>query len=306
MLKDGIIYTGPLFDRISPGPLGVRRYERPRCHNGYTLFSTALGNTEYLVDMNGMVVHTWPCTHSQLAELLPNGNLLVDNYGNWLEEKDPDGNTLWMWKEQPGIFGDEKTAIGGVEDNSDGSDDTVVCEILDGPVGRDPEDGTGTDRGLVQIPLGIDRIARRAEQSIVLCEEGRLAVRRDPEYPGSPSPWRRSDIGHVDVAGGVDGHTAGGYRDLCDDGGYGAGAFCLGRRRCRRRRRAGWSRGRWTGRGLDRHILAAGRGDQHRDGNDGSAAAEGETNHSSCLWYRSHPMNRRASSSSSAVSGAPW
>ena len=40
--------------------------------------------------MRGLVVHTWAVTHSNVAELLPNGNLFTHNCGSWLEEKTPD------------------------------------------------------------------------------------------------------------------------------------------------------------------------------------------------------------------------
>lgn len=98
MFMDGVILTAPRRDRLCPGPMGVRTYVRHKCFRGYTLFSTAFGNTEYLIDMNGMVVHCWPVTHSQYAELLPNGNLLVDNYDAGLEELDPHGERLWLWE----------------------------------------------------------------------------------------------------------------------------------------------------------------------------------------------------------------
>jgi hypothetical protein len=78
--------------------MGVRTYVRHKCFRGYTLFSTAFGNTEYLIDMNGMVVHAWPVSHSQYAELLPNGDLMVDNYDAGLEVLDPKGNRLWLWE----------------------------------------------------------------------------------------------------------------------------------------------------------------------------------------------------------------
>jgi len=48
--------------------------------------------------MNGMVVHTWPVMHSQYAEILPNGNLLVDNYGYGLQELTPLGEQVWSWE----------------------------------------------------------------------------------------------------------------------------------------------------------------------------------------------------------------
>ncbi len=98
MYQDGIIYTGFPSDRIAPGRLGVRRFDRRRAWRGFTLFSPAFGYTEYLIDMMGMVVHTWPVNHSQLAELLFDGNLLVDDYGSGLKELSPDGKEVWSWK----------------------------------------------------------------------------------------------------------------------------------------------------------------------------------------------------------------
>ena len=97
MFIDGMIVTAPPRDRLSPGPLGVRKHVNHKCLRGYTLFSPAFGYTEYLIDMNGMVVHSWPVTHTQYAELLPNGNLMVDNYGHGIEELAPNGDRLWDW-----------------------------------------------------------------------------------------------------------------------------------------------------------------------------------------------------------------
>ena len=98
MYSDGVIHTGSPMDRISPGALGLRTYDKSRASPGYTLFSTAFGYTEFLIDIRGMVVHTWPVVHSQLAEILPNGNLLVDDYGNGLQELEPDGGVAWKWE----------------------------------------------------------------------------------------------------------------------------------------------------------------------------------------------------------------
>ncbi len=98
MLVDGKIFTASPMDRLAPGRLGVRTYDKSKASPGYTLFSTAFGYTEYLIDMGGMVVHTWPVVHSQLAEILPNGNLLVDNYGSGLEELEPSGEVVWSWE----------------------------------------------------------------------------------------------------------------------------------------------------------------------------------------------------------------
>ena len=98
MLIDGMIVTAPFRDQLRPGPLGVRTYVPEKCFRGYTMFSTAFGSTEYLIDMNGMVVHTWPVNHSQVAQLLPNGNLMAGNYDNWVEEVSPKGERLWIWE----------------------------------------------------------------------------------------------------------------------------------------------------------------------------------------------------------------
>ena len=99
MFKDGKIFTSPSMDRISPGPLGVRTYDKDKVFRGYTLFSPAFGNVEYLIDMNGLVAHTWPVVRSQLGEILPNGHLLVDNYvDGCLYELLPDGSNVWSWK----------------------------------------------------------------------------------------------------------------------------------------------------------------------------------------------------------------
>ncbi len=98
MYKEGKIFTSSPMDRLEAGRLGVRTYRKGKVWPGYTLFSPAFGSTEYLVDMNGMVVHTWPCIHSQLAELLPNGNLVVDDYGHGLAERRPDGEVVWRWQ----------------------------------------------------------------------------------------------------------------------------------------------------------------------------------------------------------------
>ena len=98
MFVDHHILTAPPMDRVSPGPLGVRTCARSRCFDGYTLFSPAFGYTEYLIDLNGMVIHTWPVTKSQLAELRPDGRLLVDHYGSGLDELLPDGTRAWNWE----------------------------------------------------------------------------------------------------------------------------------------------------------------------------------------------------------------
>ena len=106
MFVDGRIVTAPPRDRLSPGPLGVRTHIPHRCFRGYTLFNPAFGSRAYLIDMNGLVVHTWPARHSQYAELLPNGDLLMDKYTGLifeegergLEQLAPDGQRVWNWE----------------------------------------------------------------------------------------------------------------------------------------------------------------------------------------------------------------
>ncbi len=97
MFVDGYLLTGGEKLRLDSGTYGVRKYVPEKCSNGFTLFSPAYGYTEYLIDMRGLVVHTWNVTHSDVAELLPNGNLLTHNDNNWLEELGADGSVVWGW-----------------------------------------------------------------------------------------------------------------------------------------------------------------------------------------------------------------
>jgi hypothetical protein len=99
MYTDGMLVTGGEVTRLHSEPYGVRRYAATRCDPGYTLFSPAWGNREYLIDMRGLVVHTWEVTHSNVAELLPGGSLFTHNCGSWLEELTVDSETVWRWGE---------------------------------------------------------------------------------------------------------------------------------------------------------------------------------------------------------------
>lgn len=99
MLEDGIIKTAPPWDRLGPGPLGTRRYKRGRCEDGYTLFCPGQGNLVCLIDMAGMLVHFWVVHRSHLVELLPDGTLLADEWGetSGLSELGSEGQVLWRW-----------------------------------------------------------------------------------------------------------------------------------------------------------------------------------------------------------------
>jgi hypothetical protein len=98
MYVDGTVVTAGEKTRLHSGVFGVTRYVPDKCDPGYTLFSPAWGDTEYLVDMRGMLVHTWRVTHTNVAEILPGGNLFTHNCGRWLEELTPDSETVWRWE----------------------------------------------------------------------------------------------------------------------------------------------------------------------------------------------------------------
>jgi len=98
MYTDGRLLTGGEKTRLHTEPFGVRTYVPEKCFGGYTLFSPAWGDQEYLIDMRGLLVHSWRVTHSNVAELLPGGNLFTHNCGKWLEELTPDSETVWRWE----------------------------------------------------------------------------------------------------------------------------------------------------------------------------------------------------------------
>jgi hypothetical protein len=61
-------------------PTGMTHHDRGRAFQGYTLFTTLGGDTTYLIDMVGTVVHTWQARaplRVYYGYLLPTGNLLV-------------------------------------------------------------------------------------------------------------------------------------------------------------------------------------------------------------------------------------
>ena len=90
MYIDGNLVTAGEKTRLHNDPFGVRVYDPEKTEPGYTLFSPAWGDQEYLIDMRGLVVHTWKVSHSNVAEILPNGNLFTHKCGYWLEELTPE------------------------------------------------------------------------------------------------------------------------------------------------------------------------------------------------------------------------
>jgi hypothetical protein len=103
MYVDGQLLTAGEKTRLHNEPFGVRTYDAEKCDPGYTLFSPAWGDREYLVDMRGLVVHTWEVSHSNVAEILPNGNLFTHKCGYWLEELTPDSACVWRWEGTPDL-----------------------------------------------------------------------------------------------------------------------------------------------------------------------------------------------------------
>lgn len=123
MYENGKLITAGEKARFHSGLFGVRKYVPEKCETGYTLFSVAWGYTEYLMDMRGLVVHTWPVTHSNVAELLPNGNLLTHNDSDpsgWIEELDSDGSVVWRWE------GDERLKVPNHHDFYRVNEDEIV------------------------------------------------------------------------------------------------------------------------------------------------------------------------------------
>lgn len=155
MYVDGMMVTGGEKARLHGDLFGVRKYRPEKCDFGYTLFSPAWGNTEYLIDMRGLLVHRWRVTHSNVAEILPNGNLLTHNCGRWLEELTPDSTTVWRWQ------GDETLRLPNHHDFWVGDDDIVLLAQVEEPVlaGLLPE---GTQPPCLRTDL-ILRINRQKE-----------------------------------------------------------------------------------------------------------------------------------------------
>ena len=83
-------------------PVGLLRNE-PGSFPGYTLFNRSSGDTIYLIDNAGLVVHQWHLADiAGSAKLLENGNLLVSGYGGrrggGVREIDPAGQVVWQYE----------------------------------------------------------------------------------------------------------------------------------------------------------------------------------------------------------------
>jgi hypothetical protein len=61
-------------------PTGTTRHDPARAFPGYTVFTTLGGDTTYLIDTAGQLVHTWQTPaplRPYYGYLLENGNLLL-------------------------------------------------------------------------------------------------------------------------------------------------------------------------------------------------------------------------------------
>lgn len=62
---------------VTEWQVGVTVYDPVQAYNGFTLFTSLGGDgTYYLIDMNGIAVHSWKMPPSHYGWLLPDGNLL--------------------------------------------------------------------------------------------------------------------------------------------------------------------------------------------------------------------------------------
>lgn len=103
MYIGGNLVTAGEKTRLHTDPFGVRIYDQDKCEPGYTLFSPAWGDQEYLIDMRGLVVHTWRVSHSNVAEILSSANLFTHKCGYWLEELSPNSEIVWRWEGTPDL-----------------------------------------------------------------------------------------------------------------------------------------------------------------------------------------------------------
>ena len=141
MYVDGTIKTSGEKRRVHGGLYGVRCYDRAKTDFGYTLFSTSWSDRLFLMDMAGLVVHTWKVTHSNVSELHDDGTLFTHNCGSWLEKLAPDSSVLWRWE------GEDWMRNPNHHDYAWVSDDEIysLCAVDEGvksglfPAGREPE-----------------------------------------------------------------------------------------------------------------------------------------------------------------------
>ncbi len=114
---EGLTVTGVLLfnerTRSYVGPNGTIAYDERRSFGGYTLFSPIAARASYLIDMHGVVVHSWELPEGmsifKQVYLLDNGRLLraikptergLDKQGpgGTLQEVDWSGNVVWEYQ----------------------------------------------------------------------------------------------------------------------------------------------------------------------------------------------------------------
>jgi len=88
---------------MSSEMMGLVKHEPESCWYSYTLFAPDHGQSAYLIDMEGKVVHEWRLPGVHFAELLSNGNLLYDTrfareYPRGIQECDWEGREAWFYE----------------------------------------------------------------------------------------------------------------------------------------------------------------------------------------------------------------
>ncbi len=95
---------------VFQGPTELIQYDPARAFEGYTMFGPISGESVYLIDMHGQVVHTWPtpagwprgvsATHARLLE----DGTLERGAGPLFQIVDWDGKVIWEHREErPGV-----------------------------------------------------------------------------------------------------------------------------------------------------------------------------------------------------------
>jgi hypothetical protein len=80
---------------------GVTKYDAEKAFDGINLFMSAGGTEVHLIDMQAKPLHTWSIRHTghrfhEMAELLPNGDLLAIVYSRNLVRFDWNSNVKWV------------------------------------------------------------------------------------------------------------------------------------------------------------------------------------------------------------------
>ena len=111
LLFIGMIFSGIISVFGQTKTVGLILNDSSKSFKGYTLFAPLKSTKTYLIDMNGMLVHSWTSSYSpgQSVRLLPDGNLLrtamvqasnpftQGGVGGRVEKIDWNGNLVWSF-----------------------------------------------------------------------------------------------------------------------------------------------------------------------------------------------------------------